>query len=157
MARVEATDSLGFQRGVEAKRMVILTAHADRDGIALLLELARLLSKRKFRATIVYALLPAGDRAAWGDRLLAETAATHGWTVAALLYNDAGAGGPPEGKAKALADMLANGDFDGRLSAAPEAFRALDAPALRIAIGGAALDAVVRAERSAAQRLAGAR
>ncbi|WP_156878220.1 M28 family metallopeptidase [Sphingopyxis sp. QXT-31] len=63
-------------------------ANDDASGTALVIEAARLLSKQKHRATIVYALLSGEEQGLWGGRLLARHAQTEGWAVAALLNND---------------------------------------------------------------------
>ncbi|QQV76053.1 M20/M25/M40 family metallo-hydrolase [Sphingomonas aliaeris] len=100
-------DVLGFQQGSDPKRVVIVAAHIDSrasdvmdakidapgandnaSGSALVLEAARLLSKQKFRATIVYALLSGEEQGLLGGQLLAETAKEKNWTVTAMLNND---------------------------------------------------------------------
>ncbi len=63
-------------------------ANDDASGVALVLEAARLLSKQKFRATIVYAALSGEEQGLFGGQLLAETAKERGWTVTAVLNND---------------------------------------------------------------------
>lgn len=63
-------------------------ANDDASGTALVIEAARLLSKQKHRATIVYALLSGEEQGLWGGRLLARHAQTEGWAIAALLNND---------------------------------------------------------------------
>lgn len=63
-------------------------ANDDGSGTALVIEAARLLSRRKHRATIVYALLSGEEQGLWGGRLLARHAKEQGWQVAALLNND---------------------------------------------------------------------
>ncbi|WP_144037853.1 M28 family metallopeptidase [Sphingopyxis sp. KK2] len=63
-------------------------ANDDASGTALVIEAARLLSKDKHRATIVYALLSGEEQGLWGGKLLARHAQTEGWQVAALLNND---------------------------------------------------------------------
>ncbi len=63
-------------------------ANDDGSGTALVIETARLLSKQKFRATIVYALLSGEEQGLWGGTLLAETARARGWNVSAMLNND---------------------------------------------------------------------
>ncbi|MDZ3830392.1 MAG: M28 family metallopeptidase [Sphingopyxis sp.] len=63
-------------------------ANDDASGTALVIEAARLLSKQKHRATIVYALLSGEEQGLWGGRLLARHAKEQGWQVAALLNND---------------------------------------------------------------------
>ncbi|WP_033074139.1 M20/M25/M40 family metallo-hydrolase [Sphingopyxis sp. MWB1] len=63
-------------------------ANDDASGTALVIEAARLLSKEKHRATIVYALLSGEEQGLWGGQLLARHAREQGWQVAALLNND---------------------------------------------------------------------
>ncbi|SDA10470.1 M28 family metallopeptidase [Sphingomonas sp. NFR15] len=103
----EIVDVLGFQQGTEPKRVVIVGAHIDSrvtdvmnatadapganddgSGVALVLEAARILSKEKFRATIVYAIFSGEEQGLWGSQLLAETAKAKNWTVTAMLNND---------------------------------------------------------------------
>ncbi len=104
---VEVVDVLGFQKGVDSKRVVIVMAHIDSrvtdalnftsdapgandnaSGSALVLEAARILSKERFQATIVYALVSGEEQGLWGGQLLAETAKEKGWEVLAVLNND---------------------------------------------------------------------
>eukprot|EP01034_Spumella_vulgaris_P046279 gene46279-57713_t len=63
-------------------------ANDDASGTALVIEAARLLSKQKHRATIVYALLSGEEQGLWGGRLLARHAKAQNWLVAAMLNND---------------------------------------------------------------------
>jgi hypothetical protein len=63
-------------------------ANDDASGTALVIEAARLLSKQKHRATIVYALLSGEEQGLWGGKLLARHAKEQDWQVAALLNND---------------------------------------------------------------------
>jgi Zn-dependent M28 family amino/carboxypeptidase len=63
-------------------------ANDDASGVALTIDAARLLSKRKFAGTIVYAALSGEEQGLWGGTLLAETAKARGWKVAAVLNND---------------------------------------------------------------------
>lgn len=63
-------------------------ANDDASGTALVIEAARLLSKEKHRATIVYALLSGEEQGLWGGKLLARHAKEQGWQVAAMLNND---------------------------------------------------------------------
>ncbi len=63
-------------------------ANDDGSGVALVMEAARLLSKEHFNATIVYAVLSGEEQGLWGGKLLADTARTKGWHVAAMLNND---------------------------------------------------------------------
>jgi Zn-dependent M28 family amino/carboxypeptidase len=104
---VEIVDVLGFQQGDEPRRVIIVGAHIDSrvsdvmniasdapganddgSGVALVLEAARILSKEKFRATIVYALFSGEEQGLYGGTLLAETAKQKNWTVTAMLNND---------------------------------------------------------------------
>ena len=115
---VNVVDVLAIQRGSEpdiqpgqpgkgSDRVVIVQAHIDSrvtdvmdavsdapganddaSGVALVLEAARILSKEKFAATIIYAALSGEEQGLWGGTLLAETAKARGWTVSAVLNND---------------------------------------------------------------------
>jgi len=101
-------DVLGIQRGTgDPNHIVIVAGHIDSrvtdpndftndapganddaSGVALVMEAARILSREKFQATIVYAVLSGEEQGLWGGKLLAETARTRGWRVAAMLNND---------------------------------------------------------------------
>ncbi|WP_242138853.1 MULTISPECIES: M20/M25/M40 family metallo-hydrolase [unclassified Sphingomonas] len=104
---VNIVDVLGFQQGLDPKRVIIVGGHIDSrvtdvmditkdapganddaSGVALVLEAARLLSKEKFRATIVYAIFSGEEQGLMGASLLADTAKQRGWTVSAMLNND---------------------------------------------------------------------
>ncbi|MBB5697498.1 M28 family metallopeptidase [Sphingomonas yantingensis] len=104
---VEIADVLAIQPGTEPNRVVIIMGHLDSrnsdvmdaageapganddaSGVALAIESARLLSKSKHRATIVYAALSGEEQGLWGATLLAETAKQRGWIVDAVLNND---------------------------------------------------------------------
>lgn len=63
-------------------------ANDDASGVALVMEAARLLSRERHGATIVYAVLSGEEQGLWGGKLLAETARAKGWRVAAMLNND---------------------------------------------------------------------
>jgi hypothetical protein len=106
-AGVNVVDVLGFQQGRDPRRVVIVMGHIDSrvsdvmdatsdapganddaSGVALVLEAARILSKERFEATIVYAALSGEEQGLWGAQLLADTAKERGWTVTAVLNND---------------------------------------------------------------------
>jgi len=108
-AGVNVVDVLAIQPGSDPARVVIVQGHIDsrvsdvmditRDapganddasGVALVLEAARLLSQRKFKATIVYAALSGEEQGLLGGTLLAETAKARGWNVTAGLNNGIG-------------------------------------------------------------------
>ncbi len=100
-------DVLGIQRGSEPNRVVIVQGHIDSrvtdvmdaksdapgandnaSGVAVVLEAARLLSGKKFKATIIYAALSGEEQGLLGAQLLADTVQQRGWTVSAVLNND---------------------------------------------------------------------
>ena len=63
-------------------------ANDDGSGTAAVIEAARLLSKQRFPATIVFAVLSGEEQGLLGGTLLAETARAKGWRVEAVLNND---------------------------------------------------------------------
>jgi len=105
---VRVEDVIAVQRGTsDPTRVVIVQGHIDSrnsdsadashdapganddaSGVAVVLEAARLLSREKFPATIVYAVLSGEEQGLWGGELLARTAKARGWQVAAVLNND---------------------------------------------------------------------
>jgi hypothetical protein len=101
-------DVLAIQRGqTDPGRVIIIAAHLDSrnsdvmdalhdapganddgSGVAAVLEAARILSKRKFPATLVYAVLTGEEQGLLGGTVLAHYARNHGWNVEADLNND---------------------------------------------------------------------
>jgi Zn-dependent M28 family amino/carboxypeptidase len=63
-------------------------ANDDASGVAAVMESARVLSKRKFGATLVYAALSGEEQSLLGGRILANYAKAQGWDVIAVLNND---------------------------------------------------------------------
>jgi Zn-dependent M28 family amino/carboxypeptidase len=63
-------------------------ANDDASGVATVLEAARILSKHKFRATLVFAALSGEEQGLYGGKVLAEYAKAQGWQVEADLNND---------------------------------------------------------------------
>jgi len=106
-AGVIVENVLAIQKGSDPNRVIIIAGHIDSrvtdpmnftddapganddgSGTALVLEAARLLSKEKHRATIVYALLSGEEQGLWGGKLIARHAKDKGWQVVAMLNND---------------------------------------------------------------------
>lgn len=104
---VNVVDILGVQQGSEPGRYIIVQGHIDSrvsdvmnfasdapganddaSGVALVIEAARLLSRHKFKATIIYAALSGEEQGLLGATLLAETAKERGWKIDAVLNND---------------------------------------------------------------------
>ncbi len=100
-------DVVAIQKGSDPNRYVIVGGHIDSrvtdvmdatsdapganddgSGVALVLEAARILSKEKFTANIVYVAFSGEEQGLWGSTLLAETAKARGWQVDAMLNND---------------------------------------------------------------------
>ena len=63
-------------------------ANDDASGVAGTLEAARILSKQKFPASIVYAALSGEEQGLFGGRIVAEQAKQEGWRIEAVLNND---------------------------------------------------------------------
>jgi hypothetical protein len=63
-------------------------ANDDASGVAAVMESARVLSKRKFAGTIVYAALSGEEQGLSGGTILANYAKAQGWQVEAVLNND---------------------------------------------------------------------
>jgi len=104
----EVMDVVAIQRGTgDPGRVVAITGHIDSrvtdvmdathdapganddaSGVAAVLESARVLSKRKFAATIVYGVLSGEEQGLYGGKVLADYARDKGWQVEADLNND---------------------------------------------------------------------
>jgi hypothetical protein len=102
------SDVIAIQRGSsDPQRVILVTAHidsrvsdvmnADSDapgadddgsGVALVLEVARVLSHNRYRATIVYGVLSGEEQGLYGGKLLADYAHSQNWRVQADLNND---------------------------------------------------------------------
>jgi acetylornithine deacetylase/succinyl-diaminopimelate desuccinylase-like protein len=101
-------DMVAIQRGTERPNdVVIITGHIDSrvtdvmnatadapganddgSGVAAVIEAARVLSKRKFPGTIVYAAVSGEEQGLYGSQVLANYAKAQGWNVVADLNND---------------------------------------------------------------------
>jgi Zn-dependent M28 family amino/carboxypeptidase len=104
----EVMDIVGIQKGTtDPDRVIILTGHIDSrvtdvmnatsdapgadddgSGTAAVLEAARILSRYKFAATIVYGVLAGEEQGLYGGKVLADYAKAQGWHVEADLNND---------------------------------------------------------------------
>jgi Zn-dependent M28 family amino/carboxypeptidase len=104
----EVMDVVGIQKGTsDPERVIILTGHIDSrvtdvmnvtsdapgadddaSGVAAVLEAARVLSRYKFAATIVYGVLSGEEQGLYGGKVLADYAKTQGWKVEVDLNND---------------------------------------------------------------------
>ena len=105
---VTVRDVVAIQRGTtDPNRVVIITGHLDSrvtdvmnsssdapganddgSGTSAVMEAARVLSKHKFPATIVYGVLTGEEQGLYGGKTLADYAKSQGWQVEAELNND---------------------------------------------------------------------
>lgn len=104
----EVVDVVAIQRGTsDPNRVIVITGHLDSrvsdvmnatadapganddaSGVAALIEAARILSRHKFPATLVYAALTGEEQGLNGGKVLADYAIAKGWRVEANLNND---------------------------------------------------------------------
>ncbi|WP_332654906.1 M20/M25/M40 family metallo-hydrolase [Brevundimonas sp.] len=104
----EVVDVVAIQRGAgDPNRVIIISGHIDSrvtdvmnftddapganddaSGVAAVLEAARVLSKHRFDATLVYAVLSGEEQGLLGGKILADYAQAQGWRVEANLNND---------------------------------------------------------------------
>ena len=104
----EVMDVVAIQRGTsDPNRVVVITGHLDSrvtdvmnaksdapganddgSGSATVIETARVLSKRKFAATIVYGVLSGEEQGLYGGKVIADYAKQQGWQVESDLNND---------------------------------------------------------------------
>ena len=104
----EVVDVLAIQRGTsDPTRVIVISGHIDSrvtdvndamsdapganddgSGVAAVMEAARVLSKRRFAATLVYAVLSGEEQGLYGGAILARYTKTRNWRVEADLNND---------------------------------------------------------------------
>jgi Zn-dependent M28 family amino/carboxypeptidase len=104
----EVMDVLAIQRGTtDPDRVIVISGHMDSrvtdvmnatsdapgadddgSGVAAVMEAARVLSKHRFAATLVFAALSGEEQGLNGGKVLADYAKAHGWRVEANLNND---------------------------------------------------------------------
>src|SRR3712207_3695209 len=63
-------------------------ANDDASGVAAVFEAARILSKSRYPATLVFAALEGEEQGLYGGKVLADYARSRGWRVEANLNND---------------------------------------------------------------------
>jgi len=107
---VQLTNVYAVLKGTDpenAKRIVLVTGHYDSrnsdtldakgdapganddgSGTAVSLECARVLSKHKFPATIIFLTVAGEEQGLYGSKHFAEMAKTQGWNIEAALNND---------------------------------------------------------------------
>ena len=105
---VDLMDVLAIQRGTsDPDRIIVISGHLDSrvtdvmnatsdapgadddgSGTAAVIEAARVLSRHKFPATLVYAVLSGEEQGLYGGKLLAQYAKEHNWQIEAVLNND---------------------------------------------------------------------
>jgi hypothetical protein len=105
---VEVMDVVAIQKGAtDPDRYVVMTGHLDSrvsnvmdvksdapgadddgSGVAAVLETARVLSKYKFAASIVYSVDSGEEQGLYGGKVIAQYAQDHRWQVEADLNND---------------------------------------------------------------------
>lgn len=99
---------VAIQRGTgDPNRVIVMTAHLDSRrsdvmdatgdapganddaaGVAALIETARVLSKYRFPATLVFSADSGEEQGLYGGKIIAQYAVDHGWDVEAELNND---------------------------------------------------------------------
>ena len=104
----EVVDVLAVQRGSDdPQRVLVITGHLDSrasdimdatsdapganddaSGVAAVIEAARVLSRHRFRATLVYGVLSGEEQGLLGGKVLVDHAKAQGWRVQADLNND---------------------------------------------------------------------
>lgn len=104
----EVVDVLAIQRGTgDPNRVIVISGHIDSrvgnvmdaranapganddgSGTAAVIEAARVLSRHRFNATLVYAVLSGEEQGLHGGKVLADYARAHNWRVEADLNND---------------------------------------------------------------------
>jgi len=104
----EVMDVLAIQKGTtDPNRVIIIAGHIDSrvtdvmdftsdapganddgSGVAAVIEAARVLSKHRFPATLVFAVLSGEEQGLYGGKVLADYARAQGWKVEADLNND---------------------------------------------------------------------
>jgi Zn-dependent M28 family amino/carboxypeptidase len=105
---VEVMDVVAIQRGTsDPDRVIVITGHLDSrrsdvmdatgeapganddaSGVSALMETARVLSKYKFPATLVYSADSGEEQGLYGGKIIAQYAVDQGWKVEANLNND---------------------------------------------------------------------
>ena len=127
----EITDVYAVMKGTDAsnsKRMVLVTGHYDSrnsdnndakgyapganddaSGTAVSLECARVLSKMKFPATIVFLAVAGEEQGLYGSKHFAQMAKERGWDLEAVLNNDIVGGDKNAGQDASVVRVFSEG------------------------------------------------
>jgi hypothetical protein len=81
-------------------------ANDDTSGTAVSMECARVLSKHKFPATIVFVTVPGEEQGLLGSKHLAELAKSEGWNLQGVLNNDIVGGNTTPGETMQNKDLV---------------------------------------------------
>jgi Zn-dependent M28 family amino/carboxypeptidase len=158
-APVEITNVYAVLRGTnpdDAKRIVLVTGHYDSrnsdtfdktgvapganddaSGTAVSLECARVLSKLKFPATIIFLAVPGEEQGLYGSKHFAEMAKSEGWKIEAVLNNDIVGGDQSAGQDQKVVRVFSESIPEGASEAQLRMIRALggenDSPSRELA------------------------
>ena len=156
---VEITNVYAVLKGSnpeDAKRIVLVTGHYDSrnsdildktgvaaganddgSGTAVSLECARVLSKLKFPATIIFLTVAGEEQGLYGSRHFAEFAKSQGWNLEAVLNNDIVGGDKSPGQDPKVVRVFSESIPDGATEAQLRMIRALggenDSPSRELA------------------------
>src|SRR4051794_35665750 len=100
-------------------------ANDDASGTAVSLECARVLSRSKFKSTLVFAMVAGEEQGLNGSRHLAQLAKSEGWEILGVFKNDIGGGDTTPGSTPQQKSM--GGVFSGGIppTATPDQVKAI--------------------------------
>lgn len=113
-------------------------ANDDASGVAAVMESARVLSKRRFGATLVFAALSGEEQGLHGGRILANYARAQGWDVLAVLNNDVvgnshGMAATVEDRVRVFSEGVRSAESDAIAAARRSVGGEVDAPSRNLA------------------------
>lgn len=154
----EVVDVVAIQRGTtDPNRVIIIQGHLDSrvtdvmdftsdapganddaSGVAAVMESARILSKRQFGATIVYAALSGEEQGLLGGRILADYAKAKGWEVLGVFNNDIvgntrGMAGTVEGRVRVFSEGVRSAETQAQGNARRSVGGEVDSPSRNLA------------------------